>query len=838
MITGPIVLASFLTADLKNSIYILEAYPMRRLILYHLFIVMIILLSTIAGCSRKKMDAGIPNASFELEKNGHPESWITKTWRGEGVYGYNDTGRTGAHSLSLHSKEGADISWYVIVPVRPWSRYRFSGWIKTENLEATTGRGALFNLHGMQSAATEPLTGTNDWSEVSMEFETDANDALHLNCLFGGWGFATGTAWFDDLSLELISTKALNPKITILGDRIKEPISPYIYGQFIEHLGRCIYGGIWAEMVEDRKFYYPITEKYKPWGDKTGRPWTTGEFPPIIASPWKVLGPSGSVTMDWRNPYVGEQAAFIHLNRNDTGDGPIGIAQEGFALRKDKSYKGRIVLAGIEEAAPIEIRLLFQDGTIISHSIETLKPAYDTFPFEFSAPVPDENVTLEIISYGTGYFKVGTLSLMPDDNIRGWRPEVITLLRELNAPIYRWPGGNFVSGYNWKDGIGDPDKRPPRKNPAWTGVEHNDVGIHEYMDLMELLDSEAFIAVNTGLGTVKEVAEEVEYCNGAENTPMGRLRAKNGRKSPWYVSWWAVGNEMYGGWQLGHMPLANYVKKHKQVAEAMWRRDESIKLVAVGEVGTWSETMMRECADHMTLISEHIYSGERPGVLGHTNQLAEAIRWKGDAHRKYRETIGGLEDKDIRIAMDEWNYWYGPHVFGELGVRYFHKDGLGIAIGLHTFFRNSDLYFMANYAQTVNVIGCIKTTRTEAAFAATGLVLKLYREFFGSIPVEVSGAPEPLDVAAAWTEDKKAFTVAVVNPMSKTQQLPVNWEEMPIMQKGVKYTIAHKDAMAYNVPGIEPSVQIKKASLGRIPQQLRVKPYSITIYRWDTKPRN
>jgi alpha-N-arabinofuranosidase len=116
--------------------------------------------------------------------------------------------------------------------------------------------------------------------------------------------------------------------------------------------------------------------------------------------------------------------------------------------------------------------------------------------------------------------------------------------------------------------------------------------------------------------------------------------------------------------------------------------------------------------------------------------------------------------------MDEWNYWYGRYVYGELGVQYHLKDALGIARGLHAFFRNSDLYFMANYAQTVNVIGAIKTSRTAAVFDTTGLVLKLYRNRFGSIPVAVSGAAGKLDIAAALTEDGTILTVAVVNPQA------------------------------------------------------------------------
>ena len=122
-----------------------------------------------------------------------------------------------------------------------------------------------------------------------------------------------------------------------------------------------------------------------------------------------------------------------------------------------------------------------------------------------------------------------------------------------------------------------------------------------------------------------------------------------------------------------------------------------------------------------------------------------------DFHRKLREELDVLQGKDIQIAMTEWNYWYGPHLFGELGTRYFHKDGIGIARGLHEYYRNSDIMIMANYAQTVNVIGCIKASKTAATLETTGLVLKLYGNHFGSIPVETTSDSDSIDVSAALT---------------------------------------------------------------------------------------
>jgi alpha-N-arabinofuranosidase len=648
------------------------------------------------------------------------------------------------------------------------------------------------------------------------------------------WAGFVGFVMVAVISCTAVAAESAAPKsytVTVQTDKTAEPISKYIYGQFIEHLGRCIYGGIWAEILEDRKFYYPITDNFNPWGTATDRNWNAGPYKFLNASPWKVIGPAGTVTMDTTNPYVGAHTPVIHLPGNGTES---GISQDGLALVKGKEYTGRIILAADKEAAPVEVRFVLEDGKTIRHVMDIMSPDYRTHTIEFTAPASSDNVRIEIVSKGKGTFKIGTLSLMPADNIKGWRKDVVALLKELDSPIYRWPGGNFVSGYNWRDGIGPRDKRPPRKNPAWKGVEHNDVGIHEYMELMELIGSEPFVSVNTGLGTVEEVAEEVQYFNGAADTPMGKLRAQNGHPKPYKVEWWAVGNEMFGSWQLGHMPLEEYVKKHNRVAEAMWNVDKSIKLIGVGDVGRWDETMLKVCSNYMNLISEHIYCKDKKDVVEHAKQLSQEIIRKADAHRKYRKEIPELAGKDIRIAMDEWNFWYGNYIYGELGVRYHQKDALGAAIGLHEYFRNSDIYFMANYAQTVNVIGAIKTTMTDSAFETTGLVLKLYRNHFGAIPVAVSGNAAPLDVSAAWTTDKKTMTVGVVNPTQSECKLTLDVKAAALGNKARVWVIADSDPMAYNEPGKPPRIVIKESQTD-FNGTVQLPAYSINLWELPIK---
>lgn len=611
---------------------------------------------------------------------------------------------------------------------------------------------------------------------------------------------ASRIAWAD-------APRGPSMQITVDAAKTSAPMSKYIYGQFIEHLGRCIYGGIWAEMLEDRKFFYAVGADQ---------------------SPWKPLRRSESVSMRSETPFVGSHTPSIAA--------PGGMAQDGLGLVRGKQYVGRIWLAGDAGAAPVKVSLVWGKNTNERQTVTVanLSGQYAKTPLTFTAGADAAQGRLEIQAAGKGNVLVGTVSLMPADNVAGMRCDTLAVLKQLNAPVYRWPGGNFVSGYRWKDGIGDPDRRAPRKNPAWKGIEPNDFGLDEFMAFCREVEAEPYIAVNSGQGELAEAVEELQYANGAPNTPMGELRAKNGHEQPYRVKWWGIGNEMYGKWQLGHMPLEKYVAKHNEFAKAMRAADPSIKLIAVGDAGPWSEGMMKHCANHMDLISEHFYCGEKKDLIGHVRQIADAIRRKADAHRRYRRDFDSLQGKDIRIAMDEWNYWYGSHAFGELGTRYFLKDALGIAAGLNEYARQSNLVFMANYAQTVNVIGCIKTSKTKAAFETTGLVLKLYRQHFGVQPVAAS-VDAPLDVAAAWTADRKTLTVAIVNPTPQKLDLPWRLSGAKLTGSGTRWQIAGKDPMAYNDPDKGSQVVIEEGRVSGVRNELGVAPYSVTLYALQTE---
>ncbi len=756
--------------------------------------------------------------TFEQGSNT-PDGWQTKVWQGKGEFIYPVPGRSG-NAVQISSSEGGDVSWFKEITVTPFASYKLSGWIKTENVQLENGVGALLNVHDIDGTRTEALSGTNDWKYVESTFFIGSQSQMMVNCLFGGWGLAKGTAIYDDIKLEKISEMALSDiQIKIDPSQKGTPIHPFIYGQFIEHLGRCIYGGIWAEMLEDRKFFYLIN--------------TTD-------SSWKLYPSDMMLSIDQIHPYTSWYTPVILLNpRRERG-----LIQDNLEIVRGKEYTGRIVLKSTHP--DIKVKILLRSGeTLLCEPavIQNISQDYQKYTFHLKATNDGKPAQFAILATGQGNLFIGAVSLMPADNIKGMRADVLALLKQLNSPIYRWPGGNFVSGYNWKDGIGDPDKRPTRKNPAWGGIDTNDFGLDEFIQFCREIGTEPLAVVNTGLGDIQLARDMVEYANGSVSTLMGKWRADNGNPEPYKITYWGIGNEMYGEWQLGHIPVDDYVKRHNEFAQAMKAVDSSIKLVGVGEnMGIWSKKMLEHCTENMDYISEHFYCGDKKDVIKHVYQLAEHIKVKVKNHKRYIESLPSLQNKFIPIAMDEWNYWYGEHIYGELGCVYHLKDALGVAIGLHEFFRNSDIITMANYAQTVNVIGAIKTTKTNAFFDTTGLTLMLYRQKFGSIPVMVeakpisdgspgSNATIPLDIFSAWKDEQAGIlTLSVVNPLNREINVRVDVIGNDVIPPKTAWILTGKDPMGVIPPDREPEVWLKEEKLNKkIFPEMEIPPLSIVI---------
>jgi alpha-N-arabinofuranosidase len=250
-------------------------------------------------------------------------------------------------------------------------------------------------------------------------------------------------------------------------------ISPYLYGQFIEHLGRCIHDGIWAEKLRDRKFLLAL--------DK---------------SPWQVVGAAGNAYLDAAGAYAGEHC--LALWQRGEGAEDCGILQKDIGLIGGKEYVGYAVVSVVSGDPALEAGLSWGEGAAEQHTVPLagLGREYRRIAFRFKAGGTTESASFSMRLVKSGLVRIGCVSLMPADNVNGMRADVVALIKQLNPPITRWPGGNFVSGYNWKDGIGERDRRPPRWERAWNAVEDNDFGLDEFMRFCAEVRTEPYIAVN------------------------------------------------------------------------------------------------------------------------------------------------------------------------------------------------------------------------------------------------------------------------------------------------------------------------------------------------------
>ena len=385
--------------------------------------------------------------------------------------------------------------------------------------------------------------------------------------------------------------------------------------------------------------------------------------------------------------------------------------------------------------------------------------------------------------YG-GVYEPG--SRLADEN--GFRRDVLEAARGLKIPLLRWPGGNFVSGYHWTDGIGPLDKRPRRSELAWHAEESNLFGTDEFIRYCRALGAEPYICVNMGSGSMDEAQSWVEYCNGTGNTYWANLRRANGSAEPYNVKLWGLGNELYGAWQIGSTSAEDYVKKGRQFAAVMLLADPTIELVSCGQWGwtDWDRIVLDGLAQFVRYHSIHIYTGSDDY---YTNVLEphksdQALRICESLIERTR--LAQKIDHPIDIAYDEWNVWYRTRGTQELRNKgleeqYDLADALAVATYMNIFIRHCRSVTLANYAQMVNVIAPI-FTRPDGLFLQTVYhPLRLYAEhaqavaldaFVDSPALDVSsvsaevrdlGPFQSLDVSATSDGDGREVCIGVVN---------------------------------------------------------------------------
>ncbi len=658
---------------------------------------------------------------------------------------------------------------------------------------------------------------------------------------------------------------AAPPRAAIDAGSARPPISPFIYGGFLEHIGDLINHSLWSEVIDDRKFYWPVDLRSVP-----APPSDAGGPPRTASRKWNPVGAEASVVMDSRAPYVGKQSPVIRVD----GPGPSGIAQSGLSLAR-KDHVARIVVAA-DPGVAVSATLIWGPG---AHERQTLSApaskAWSTATLRFS-PGESTDGRIEITGSGSGTFRVGAVSLMPQDNVGGFRADTIALLREMDCKIIRMPGGNFISAYDWKNTIGDPDKRPPIMDPVWHAVQPNDVGVDELLAMARLISAEPYWCINTGFGEPRSGAEILEYVNGAAATEWGAKRAANGHPEPWRVKYWDVGNEMYGHWQMGQMSRDQYCVKHNQFVDAMRAVDPSIYIAAPGgfademttgqglpgapvvEIGSerdWAYGMLQNCMGRFDALQTHAYPPENKHydlATGHlvdvaqslnewSRGVAQRIQTMADCWEAYKARFPVLNEGRVKVFFDEWAYHFRQDL----------KGSLAVAMAFHEFFRHTDFIDMAGYTMAT---AWLDSDRTRSVISATGRVFQLYNQHFGVIPVAVGGdspapgprfpiggdqprvntgsATWPLDVSAALTRDRTALIVAVVNATEQPQTLRMGLQGFSAAHAGRSWRLVGPSLDAQNRVGAAPQVAIQERPFSARSGSLVLAPTSVELFEF------
>jgi alpha-L-arabinofuranosidase len=683
--------------------------------------------------------------------------------------------------------------------------------------------------------------------------------------------------WFS-VFLPMVATLAsgakANPQaITIDVRHESAPVSPLEYGMFIEPIGGLIARTLWAEMLDDRKFFFPIVPEAK---DVPPPPNVEGR-PGVSYRKWRPIGGNDTVAMDSDHPFVGEHSPRVSVDASV----PRGLGQSGIAVSGARLYRGHAWLSG-DSSVTVQLSFCSTPPTEECQRISfAVTPAWRSYDFEFTPDADAANARFEITGLGHGQFRVGAVSLMPADNLSGWRADSVKALADLHSGLWRLPGGNFLSNWDWHSALGPRDRRAPMFDYAWSAMQPNDLGMDEYMELTRLLGVEPYVTVNTGLGDANSAAEEVQYLNGAPDSEWGAKRAINGHRASYGAKYWNIGNEPYGWWQIGRTTLDYFMIKHREFARAMRAEDPSITLIGSGAMpdqlhprdakenpslesiqpkfGTeedWTGGLVAQAFGYFDGISEHWYdrAEQRPEAprdeefLEFVRSPSNQVRMKADEWAIYESRFPELRNRHIFLAIDEYAYIGAPASL---------KLSLSYAMVLNEMLRHTDFINIGAFTTGASLLDM---SPGHVTLNSTGELFKFYGEHFGTgtIPIEVSGhspQPEPkypkgydhprvlagsptypLDLIAGLTPDRKALLLAVVNATFSAQTMNIDLKRARVSGRGRAWRLSGETNEAPNKLGKPPGVTVQ-ALMVPAAGSIAVAPLSVAIYELPVERR-
>ena len=623
---------------------------------------------------------------------------------------------------------------------------------------------------------------------------------------------------------------------TVYADRpTGRAISRHLFGKFTEHLGRNVYGGAWAETVENPWFAalsnWPEPEVIRNRLTELSRLYQFAELQDHtdreIAPFWMphghlraVLdrgfrGPAQRVTTDGTGSSL-RTLVFLPFHRQRG----LHLNIRGRANKTTRAFVRLMTLRGVEVA--------WADVPLHRGEWQTVERTLHRAPARQLEP--GTPILLDIQFEHPATVWLDRCSLIPSDNRFGWDPEVIGFMKDAELPLLRFPGGNFVSGYHWKDGVGLMDDRPILPNPAWPEIEWNDVGTDEWLQLCHLVGCRPLICVNAGNGTAAEAAEWVEYCNGGIDTPMGAYRATNGHPQPYNVENWEIGNELYGEWQIGNATAESYSERYLAFRAAMLAADPNLHIIANGHDASWNAALVAEAKDQIeslsvhTLVGYHIpadadpkavyreYMGYAADYGNHLNRLAAPMR---EAGLTPRLAITELSIFTLKSQL--------PNVDNLSEALYY--SGI-----VNTAIRSDGLVEVITHSALINHSAGLVKHRGVVYPHPLWLALNLYSAQAGILPVEfavegptfccsgewltpVTDAPT-LDGVALLSEDKQVLVVFLTNrALEETITVRLKVEGFSRMANGVVALLAGDTYMAINTWDAPQKVSIQSQAI-------------------------
>jgi alpha-N-arabinofuranosidase len=456
----------------------------------------------------------------------------------------------------------------------------------------------------------------------------------------------------------------------------------------------------------------------------------------------------------------------------------------------------------------------------------------------------------------------------------GFRKDVLDEIKKLAVPIIRYPGGNFVSGYNWLDGIGPKADRPAVLDKAWNSLNSNQFGTDEFLAWSRLAGTQPLLGLNLGTGTPEQAAALVEYCNIGKGTHWSDLRRKNGIADPYKVEKWCLGNEMDGPWQIGHMSATEYGMKAQDAARQMRYVDPSLKLIACGSSGPgmptyleWDREVLEQCYDYVDAISLHRYFSNADAADETHGDTTKFLALNLSMERQIDEVAAVCDvvrghkrsPKKLWLSFDEWNVWYrartgdatnghrqnAPHLLEEV---YNLEDALLVGGLINSLIRKADRVKLACLAQLVNVIAPIMTNANGllrqtiyypyawALEFARGAALELLVE---SPTYEVSGmgAVSYVDVAATQDAETGKLAFFLLNrDLAKSHTVEIVWGgSAPHATDAIVLTGSDlKASNTFEAPSRVVPQKAEKPTSSGARTTFELPPRSYTVVQWTT----